>query len=158
MKSDDKSNPKFTCSKEEDLNGVVEVVLERAKNFKDDTAFVVGLYGNLGSGKTTFTKYLAKALNIDDTITSPTFVLQKNFNIDPAKIDRFKKLFHLDVYRLESEKELGALCWLEIINNPENIVLIEWPDIVEKAMPENILKLGFTFINETTREVEIKNA
>jgi len=143
---------KFSCSNEDELDKVVEVVLEKAQGFDENTAFVVGLYGNLGSGKTTFTKHLAKALNIPETITSPTFVIQKNFNID---LGRFKKLFHFDMYRLESEDELRTLCWQEVISGAENIVLIEWPNIVNNALPEKLLELKFEFIDKSTREVEI---
>ena len=68
-----------------------------------DTALVVGLYGDLGSGKTTFTQDVAKLFNIREDITSPTFVIEKMYDISTGD---FKKFIHVDAYRLESPKEL----------------------------------------------------
>lgn len=144
---------KFLCDNENKLTEVAEKVLDLSKNNKQG-AFVVGLIGDLGSGKTAFTKKIAELLGVTETVTSPTYVIQKNFNINRDDVD-FKKLFHLDVYRLESEGELGAIGWQEMIEDPKNIVIVEWPEIVAKALPEDILKMKFTFIDENTREVEI---
>jgi len=159
---------KFVCESEVDLSKIADLVLVAASENRSAGAFVIGLYGNLGSGKTTFTKYLAKALRVKETITSPTFILQKNFNINwPKKLapqksneksvapERFKKLYHFDVYRIDSEKELASLHWPEIISNPQNIVVIEWPERVAGSLPSGILKIKFTFVDESTREVEI---
>lgn len=149
---------KIVCDSEEKLIQVAEKVIEFAKQHVDSAAgnaFVVGLSGDLGSGKTTFTKQFAKILGIDETITSPTFVIQKNFDISFPELDEFKKLFHLDVYRIESDSELASIGWQEMISNPENIVLIEWPEIVAGSLPENVLNIKFTFIDDKTREVEI---
>lgn len=141
---------KFVCDSEEKLDDVVEEVLKRIK--KDKHAIVIGLYGDLGSGKTTFTKHLAKKLDITETVTSPTFILQKRFEID---FYSFKNLYHIDMYRFEDENELKCLNWQETIDNPENIVVVEWPDRVENMIPDHVLRLYFTTIDETTREVEV---
>lgn len=102
-------------------------------------ATVVGLYGDLGVGKTAFVQMVGRILNIKRKINSPTFVVMKRYSL--GKASRFKNLFHLDAYRLKNEKELLHLGWEEIIKNPENIIFIEWPENVKKAMPRGHHKI-----------------
>ncbi len=121
-------------------------------NFYEDEASIVGLYGDLGSGKTTFTKSIAKFLGIKEDITSPTFVIEKIYNIEHPN---FKRMIHIDAYRLEDPKELLALEWEHIAKDPHNLILIEWPEKVREILPENHLKVFFKFISENEREIEI---
>lgn len=123
-----------------------------AKEPSKNNAIVVGLYGDLGSGKTTFTKFIATHLGVEETVTSPTFVIEKIYKLDNQK---FKNLIHIDAYRLESGRELESLGWKEISSNPENLILIEWPERVKEILPENITEIYFKFIDEKTREVDI---
>lgn len=105
---------------------------------KNKTACIVGLYGDLGTGKTTFTKYAAKILKIKRKVGSPTFVIMKRY---PLRHEMFKNFYHLDAYRLKNEKELLALGWKDIVANKENLVFIEWPEKVKKAMPRKHHKI-----------------
>ena len=114
-------------------------------------AVVVGLYGDLGSGKTTFTQCVAKILGIKEDITSPTFVIEKRYNLDNSN---FKQLIHIDAYRLESSKEANALGWNDISKNPQNIIFIEWPERIADILPENHIRINFKFISENEREIE----
>ena len=132
---------------------------EIAKNFVEKLSFgvhenacVVGLYGDLGSGKTTFTKAVAKILGAKENITSPTFVIEK---IYPILHSFFTKLVHIDAYRLESPEELKKLSWNETLANPKNLILIEWPENVFGILPENHMKINFKFVSENEREIEI---
>ncbi|MFT7565274.1 MAG: tRNA threonylcarbamoyladenosine biosynthesis protein TsaE, partial [Candidatus Paceibacteria bacterium] len=111
-----------------------------------ETATVVGLSGDLGSGKTTFTKILAKELGIVDHITSPTFVIQKKYNI--LNHPDFDTLIHIDAYRLEEKGELEVLDWKELTENSKNLILVEWPELVGVDAT-----LNFKYIDETTREI-----
>ena len=133
------------------------------------SALVVGLSGELGSGKTTFMKGVAKALGVNQTITSPTFVIEKIYPIGTNEHKRstlseasklkdkpFKHLIHIDAYRLEEEKELLTLGWEELKRDPENFIFIEWPERVEGVLPKNIIKIEFAFINESTRDIVFK--
>jgi len=115
-------------------------------------AFVVGLYGDLGSGKTTFVQATARALGVRQNVTSPTFVIMKSYSLN-AK--RYSVLIHIDAYRLNSGKELEALGWKEIIHNPNNIIFLEWPERVSEILPRSIRKINFTFIDENTREIDV---
>jgi tRNA threonylcarbamoyladenosine biosynthesis protein TsaE len=117
-----------------------------------DTALVVGLYGELGSGKTTFTQAVAKIFNINEDITSPTYVIEKKYEI---KDKNFKKLIHIDAYRLDSAKELLVLDWKKILLDPRNIIFIEWPERVLEILPKNHAKVFFKFLSENEREIII---
>ena len=97
-------------------------------------ARVVGLSGNLGAGKTTFVKAVAKHLSIKEVVNSPTFVIIKRYPIKKKGAHKF--LFHLDAYRLKNARELMALGWKEILADDKNLVFIEWPENVTKAMPK----------------------
>lgn len=119
---------------------------------KSDTATVVGLYGNLGAGKTAFTKCVAKVLEVDDSITSPTFVIEKIYEL---KSKNFNHLIHIDAYRLEKSEELLHLGWQEIISDPKNLILIEWPENVADIMPEHIKITLKPLENADSREIDI---
>jgi len=123
---------------------------------KGETALVAGLQGDLGSGKTAFTKEVASALGIADTVTSPTFVLERIYKIPPKSplAGTFKHLIHIDAYRLEGGSELAHLGWNDIAKDPENLIFVEWPERVEDVLPEDMRTIRFTFIDETTREIQ----
>jgi len=128
-----------------------------AKKFIDGlipgkTATVVGLSGNLGSGKTTFVQAIAKILGVTESITSPTFVLMKFYEIQN---DNYKKLVHIDAYRLEHGKELEKLRVKEVFSDPKNLVFIEWPENVKSVLPKNIRTMKFEFVDEKTRAIQI---
>ncbi len=118
------------------------------------TATVVGLFGELGAGKTSFTQGVAKAFGIKDHITSPTFVLEKIYKLG-KKFD-YDHLVHIDAYRLEGARELSALGWDEILADPKNIIFIEWPERVEEALPEDMIKIYFEAIGIKEEERRIR--
>ena len=114
---------------------------------------VVGLSGDLGSGKTTFTKCVAKILEIKEHITSPTFVIQKRYSIDKDDFP-FETLIHIDAYRLESAHELEVLDFKRELADPSNLILIEWPERVIVALPKETEIIRFTFIKEHVRTIK----
>ncbi len=119
---------------------------------KQDRATVVGLYGNLGAGKTAFTQCVAKTLGVGEKVLSPTFVIEKIYELTNQK---FTHLIHIDAYRMESSDELKHLGWQEITSNPKNLILIEWPEIMADIMPEHIQISLKALENEGSREIEI---
>jgi tRNA threonylcarbamoyladenosine biosynthesis protein TsaE len=119
-------------------------------------ATVIGLRGDLGAGKTTFTQTCANLLGISETVTSPTFVILKKYKIvDKMLSEKFSFFIHIDAYRLKGGKELNAIGWQEIISNPKNLIMIEWPELVADVMPVNTRYIDFKHIDETTREIII---
>ncbi len=111
------------------------------------TAFVIGLKGELGGGKTTFLQGFAKGLGIKEKILSPTFVIMKKFKASNGEF------YHFDCYRVSKTKELLDLGFKEIISNPENIVVIEWADKIKKIMPKDSTWIKFDFVDEKTRKI-----
>lgn len=125
------------------------------------TAFVLGLQGDLGSGKTTFVQGLAAGFDIRERITSPTFVLMKKFKIPQRRAgflrgrqnSKFKVFYHLDCYRLEKPAEIVSLGWEEIINNPANIVVIEWPEKIKVILSSGVIWLKFNIKGKNKRKI-----
>lgn len=116
-------------------------------------ATVVGLYGNLGAGKTSFTQSVAKALGVEETVTSPTFVIEKIYELSEKK---FEHLIHIDAYRLQSSDELLKLGWQSVIADRGNLILIEWPERVQDIMPEHI-KINLELLDSgDSREINIE--
>ena len=113
-------------------------------------ATVIALQGDLGAGKTTFAQEVGKILGVRENMHSPTFVIMKVYEVD---FKGFKNLIHIDAYRIEKEGELLHLGWNEIIKEPENLVLIEWPENVPGLIPKNAIKILFKHVDENTREI-----
>ncbi|MEK7163249.1 MAG: tRNA (adenosine(37)-N6)-threonylcarbamoyltransferase complex ATPase subunit type 1 TsaE [Patescibacteria group bacterium] len=118
-----------------------------------DRALVVALSGNLGSGKTTFAKAFAGAFGVHEReVTSPTFVIMKSHSLDSKRFP-FKKFIHVDAYRLEKGEEMEKLGWDRLLEDPGNMILIEWPENIGHVLPENAVKIFFSHIDENTREI-----
>jgi tRNA threonylcarbamoyladenosine biosynthesis protein TsaE len=105
-----------------------------------DGATVVTLSGDLGAGKTTFAQAFAQALGVRENITSPTFVIQKSYELAGQK---FQRIIHIDAYRLEGSHELEALAFKELLQDPANIILVEWPEKVPGIIPKHAVKIRF---------------
>lgn len=111
----------------------------------------IALSGNLGAGKTVFVKFLAKALKIKDTITSPTFVLMKVYDVGYKKIS---KLVHVDCYRLDGQEDLRDIGLEEYISDQGTVVVIEWADKIQN-LPKNSIKINIQHINDQARNITI---
>lgn len=107
-------------------------------------ATVIGLQGDLGSGKTFFVQRFGEIVGVKEFIISPTFVLIKRYPID---WQGFKNLIHIDAYRLEHESELVKLGWNELISNKNNLIFIEWPERVKAIIPEDSKIIQFKHDN-----------
>jgi len=123
-------------------------------------ATIVGLFGDLGAGKTTFVQNIAKNLGIKSKVNSPTFVLMKRYPIKLSgrRTSVWKNIYHIDAYRLEGKdiiKELEILGWKEIVSNPENLVFIEWPEIIKKYIPKKVIKIKIKHLKNKGRQVNI---
>ncbi len=116
---------------------------------------VIGLIGDLGSGKTVFIQGLAKGLGIKKTINSPTFVLMRNYKVKAKKI---KQLCHLDCYRLNDPQALVDIGIKDYLGQPDTVCVIEWADKIRKILPKKIywLKLDYGRKNNE-RIIEVKS-
>ena len=105
-------------------------MLDFGKNFANK-AHIIELIGDVGAGKTTFVRGLAKGLGIKEPITSPSFTISKTYALKNGG-----SLIHYDFYRL-SDPGLMADDLQENLSNPKNIIVIEWGESVKDLLPEN---------------------
>lgn len=123
-------------------------------NQNNNGATVIGMQGDLGSGKTTLTKSIADILGISETITSPTFVIMKKYKLKAKShsLTPWNFLIHIDAYRLSGGEELLKLGFGEEIKNKENLIIVEWPELVKSALPENIINIYCEFVDDLPAE------
>ncbi|PJE75740.1 tRNA (adenosine(37)-N6)-threonylcarbamoyltransferase complex ATPase subunit type 1 TsaE [Candidatus Uhrbacteria bacterium CG10_big_fil_rev_8_21_14_0_10_48_11] len=103
---------------------------------------VVGLVGELGTGKTNFVQALAKTLGVKQAVKSPTFTILQLYQT--AKPYDFS-LCHVDAYRLRGAEDLSAVGLADYIGDPNTVVIIEWADTIKKALPKTTRWLTFSF-------------
>ena len=108
------------------------------------------LYGELGTGKTTFIRGLAKGLGIASRITSPTFTYQRVHGGKP-------KLYHFDCYRLSGPDELLMHDLHEALENKDGVIAIEWSEKIKHHLPEKHIDIYFEYVDENVREIKISN-
>lgn len=113
---------------------------------------VLCLLGELGAGKTTFLKGLAQGLGINESITSPTFVLMKKYRVKKRKI---KSFYHFDFYRIKDPSAVLDLGFEEILQDDSSIVAIEWADKAETILPKRKIILKFATKGAKKREITI---
>ncbi len=120
-----------------------EETMELAENFESEKFpnMIICLQGDLGSGKTIFTKGIAKAIGIDENITSPTFNIIKEY-------DGELPLYHMDLYRLE---EVTTDIGIEDYFTKNGVVVIEWADIIKDKLPEERLDINIKIVNDEVR-------
>ena len=121
--------------------------IELAQNIESEKFpnMVICLIGDLGSGKTLFTKAFAKSMEIEDNITSPTFNIIKEYEGE-------LKLFHMDVYRLSEVKEdIGITDYFK----REGVTIIEWADLIEDILPKERLDIKIKIVGENKRVFQI---
>ena len=132
------NNEKIDLSSEDQTKGLANNIIKKLR-LKD----VIFLYGEIGVGKTTFTRYLINELQKNNNVkltevTSPTFSLLNEYKINEIRIK------HYDLFRVKSKEELKNL---DLFNKKdESITLVEWPQIIERK-PKNLIELFFNYEN-----------
>ena len=115
----------------------------RALSAGQRTATTFALQGDLGAGKTTFVQGFLKGLGSKKRVTSPTFILMRRHALAGAAPKKFKNVFHIDAYRLKKPEHMAALELSVILNEPGNIILIEWPEKAKEFLPKNTTWVTF---------------
>ncbi len=130
-------------------DGTYKVAREFAKNLK--AGDVITLDGDLGAGKTAFTRGVAEGLGITDAVVSPTFTVVNEY------VNGKIPLFHFDVYRIDSSDDLYDIGWEDYLNR-DGIIMVEWASVVEDIFDMPVYKITITKnpdISYDYREIEI---
>ena len=126
---------------------------EFAKNFVGGEIYTFS--GDLGAGKTTFIQGILKSLGASGPFTSPTFTIVNEYNLNKTFNKTIDKIYHIDAYRISS-KDLENIGFGEMIQNPNALVLIEWPEKIQKSLPSNCINISLKW-DENGRFLTINN-
>lgn len=138
--------------KEHDLEEMAHKVVHTLGNSYSNRAKIIFLEGDLGAGKTTFTKALASVLGINkEDVHSPTFILKKEYQ---GNHSFFKKLIHIDAYRFDVPEEAKALKLDHDMISNDNLIVVEWPSKMGGVIDED-MTLSFAIVDDDTREVTV---
>ena len=146
-----KNSQKIILKSLEDTKKVAKEIANELETYIKTKSLIIFLKGELGSGKTTLTKEILKRLGIHEPVTSPTFTI-----IEPYSIKN-KKIYHMDLYRIENRKELEVLGIEEYLNENESMIFVEWPEKAGDFFNYCDLELKLNHVDENSRELIYKN-
>ena len=124
-----------------------EIAQRLAKTLKGTE--IIAMFGGLGAGKTAFTRGLARGLGIEDGVSSPTFALVHEYE------GKFP-IYHFDMYRINTFDDLYTTGFFDYMDN--GVMVIEWSENIENALPDNCIRVYIKVISENEREIEIEGA
>lgn len=124
-------------------------------------ATLVTLAGELGAGKTAFTQAAARVLGVEETVTSPTFVLEKIYQLPERghpmspghRMSTFKRLVHIDAYRLEQGNDLAPLGFDDLTQDASNLIVLEWPEKVSDGLPDPAVRVSLAVSADGSRTI-----
>ena len=128
----------------------LDTIQEAAKEFinRMGEGKVFALYGKMGAGKTTFIKALCETLGVKDVITSPTFSL-----INEYTDGKGNSIYHFDFYRIKKLEEVYDMGYEDYFYSG-NLCLLEWPELIEEILPENVIKVTIEEQADGTRKLK----
>ena len=124
-------------------------MIEAGKAMAADVQGVIELVGDVGVGKTTFVRGLAKGLDIKEPVTSPSFTISKSYACPDGRT-----LMHYDFYRL-NEPGLMLDELKESLKNENNIIVIEWSDSIKELLPKKHIIINIKYNDDGSRELEV---
>jgi hydrolase, P-loop family len=139
----------LTIKNEAAVIDFAENLMREILQSKDALPCAIELVGDVGAGKTTFTKGLARGLEIAEEITSPTFTISKVY-----ENSRGQKLVHYDFYRLENPGIMVEDLF-ENLQDPQTVTVIEWADTVSEILPANHLRLEILINDDGSRTLNL---
>lgn len=114
---------------------------------------IVCLWGELGSGKTTFTQGLAKGLRITNRLLSPTFIIVRRYEIPKTS----NVLYHMDLYRMQGNADIEGLGFTDMLTDPNALVVIEWPERLGNLLPDKRIDIRFGVLSNGDHEITIRS-
>jgi tRNA threonylcarbamoyladenosine biosynthesis protein TsaE len=109
------------------------------------------LAGEMGAGKTTFVAAIAAELGVTEGTSSPTYSIVQQYET----ADKSTTILHLDLYRLKSLEEALDIGIEEVLDNPNVYIFIEWADIIEPILPDDVARLNITIVENEVREIAL---
>ncbi len=134
----------------EDLPRVVEKVLARARGDHNKLVFS----GEIGAGKTTFIQAFCRHLGVEAAVNSPTFSLVNEYTYFDQATGQHRPIYHMDLYRLKDMEEALQIGIEEYLYGPD-WCLIEWPEIIEPLLPDEVVRIKFELATNSTRKILI---
>lgn len=108
---------------------------------------VIAFYGDLGAGKTAFTRGVADFFGLKDEVSSPTFALVNEYSSEKAKI------YHFDMYRINTLEDLESTGFFDYLER--GIILVEWSENIKEYLPEDLIEIKISKTGENSRKIEI---
>jgi L-threonylcarbamoyladenylate synthase len=147
----------FVSKSEKETKDIAKRLILKNWNQVKETGLVIGLDGDLGVGKTIFTKGIAEFLQIDDVITSPTYSYVNEY--DFVRHNFKGRFYHLDVWKINSKEELDRLDFFNIIK-PGNVIVVEWwnqiDDFIKEQLKAKLIKIVISENKDSDRELRVR--
>lgn len=128
-----------------ELKGVAKELISQFPSHK-----IFALYGKMGAGKTTFIQAICNSLGSNDNVTSPTFAIINEYNTKDLS-----SIYHFDFYRIEELEEAYDLGYEDYLFSG-NFCFIEWPEMIESLLPENIIKVNIEVLDNESRIISAR--
>ena len=113
---------------------------------------VIALDGDLGAGKTVFSRGFARGMGITEPVSSPTYTIVQEYPLPGGK----GMLYHLDLYRIANSVSALAFGVDEFLDDPESTALVEWPERIADIMPDSTLRIEIRHLSDTERKITVK--
>ncbi len=112
---------------------------------------VLALDGDLGAGKTVFSRGFARGLGVTEAVSSPTYTIVQEYPLSGGGF-----LYHLDLYRIANSASALAFGVDEFLNDPESCALVEWPERIADILPPDLIRVRIRHRSETEREISVR--
>lgn len=128
-----------------------ETIRESAKAFVEamDDSTIFAFYGSMGAGKTTFIKAICEEMGVEDVITSPTFAIVNEYRSATSG----ELIYHFDFYRIKKQEEVYDMGYEDYIESGA-VCFMEWPELIEELLPEDVVKVSIKQQEDGSRIVE----
>ncbi|MBR4369058.1 MAG: tRNA (adenosine(37)-N6)-threonylcarbamoyltransferase complex ATPase subunit type 1 TsaE [Prevotella sp.] len=145
----------------DEIRNAARQFIEQA--LKGDCQRVVAFYGSMGAGKTTFIRALCEELGVTDVVTSPTFAIVNEYEVDSSSITRHPSpityppasIFHFDFYRIKRLEEVYDMGYEDYFYG-SSLCLIEWPELIEELLPDDCLRVNIRMLDDGSREISVR--
>ncbi len=138
--------PKITIKSIENISEAAKQFVDELSNLQNVTC--VAFYGEMGAGKTTFIQAICTEMGVIDVVNSPTFSIVNEYVTDTNRV-----IYHFDFYRINKESEVYDLGYEDYFYSG-NLCFVEWPEKIEKLLPENYIKLSISVQTDGSRIIE----